>query len=282
MRTVLLLIALLAASLPAWLAAGCAGSPNENGDEDPDSFQAVKDIHGGPFTDMMLVYLTTGPRSGDYTDAERTEIFKGHMSNMQRLADAGVLLVAGPFVAPRDKSWRGIFVLDTSSVQLARLQVETDPGVKAGVFTPRYQPVKASILLRQSGELEKAMLAKSRAAGGGEPPAPGGPPPNLRRYVMVTADDASAAQAALAAAGFGGKVVWCALLSQTVGGEAGAPRRGAVFVLDAEQADAVATALAAAGAASGLGLDGWMSTVSLMDLAPAVRTLPQPAVRPSR
>src|SRR5689334_13059942 len=98
--------------LPALLACLAAGSlltlsgcaTPHNPEEDPDSFEAVKDIHGGPFSDMMLVYLKTGPNQ--LTE----ENFKGHMANMHRLADAGVLIIGGPFASPRDKTWRGIFV----------------------------------------------------------------------------------------------------------------------------------------------------------------------------
>lgn len=253
---------------------GCAG---HNPEEDPDSFEAVKDIHGGPYSDMMLVYLKTGPKGkkGDITPEESAEVFKGHMANINRLADAGVLLVAGPFNKPRDKDWRGIFVLDTSSVQLAKLQADTDPGIQAGVFIAQYQPIKASITMRSSGELEKAMLAKNAEATEAAKAAPKDttkPPPNLRTYVMLTADDAVAATAALAKAGMTNKVVWCAKFS---GGTKSNPDRGAVFVLDATKTEEVQAAFEKAGVpTTGLNLDAWMSTASLMGFEPAARKLP--------
>lgn len=254
-----------AALLLGLAAAGLTACASHNPQDDPDSFEAVKDIHGGPFTDMMLVYLKTGPNSASQTKEESAEHFKGHMANMKRLADAGVLLIGGPFSAPRDKAWRGIFVLDTSSVQLAKLQAETDPAIKAGVFTAEYQPIKASIALRISGDLEKAMLAQAKDA----PPAdPTKPPPNIRAYVMVTADDAASAKAALEKAGLSEKVVWCATFS-------GVGDRGAVVVLDALTVEEVKTALEKSGPGTkGLGLDGWWSTVSLTGFEPAARKLP--------
>lgn len=259
------MITLLGAALLLAVSATFSGCAAHNPQDDPDSFEAVKDIHGGPFTDMMLVYLKTGPNSASQTKEENAEHFKGHMANMKRLADAGVLLIGGPFNAPRDKAWRGIFVLDTSSVQLAKLQAETDPAIKAGVFTAEYQPIKATIALRHSGDLEKAMLARAKDA---PPPDPTKPPPSIRAYVMVTADDAASAKAALDRSGLSDKIVWCAAFS-------GVGDRGAVVVLDAQSVDGVKAALEKSGAGTkGLGLDGWWSTASLTGFEPAARKLP--------
>ncbi|HYC99709.1 MAG TPA: hypothetical protein VEB22_00650 [Phycisphaerales bacterium] len=246
------------------LAFACAGltscaSDGNPAEEDPDSFEAVKDIHGGPFSDMTLVYLKTGPRT-DLTEQQKTAVFNGHMSNMKRLADAGILLIAGPFNKPRDASWRGIFLLDTSSVALAHLQAETDPGIRAGVFVADYRPIKASILLRHTGDVEKAMQAE-RA----EKPAEGRP--QIRPYVMVTAADAATLMPSLAEAGYGDKVVWAAKFSAK--GD-----RDAVAVIDAEKVEEVQAALDKAGV-TGLSLDGWYATPSLLRLEPSVRTIPQ-------
>lgn len=272
MNTPARLRSLLTLAAAAFLTAGmasCASAPNENGEEDADSFEAVKDIHGGPFTDMMLVYLKTGPNSASQTPEQREEIFKGHMANMKRLADAGILLIAGPFDHPNDPSWRGIFLLDLPSIQVARLPVDTDPGVKAGVFTPEFRPIKASISLRHVKELEAAMLAKN--AQGTQPPAPSNdatkPPPNIRGYVMITADDAAAVKAALAKSGLADKVVWCAKFSRK--GD-----KGAVVVVDALKVEDVQAALDNAGVSAGLGLDSWWSTASLTGLEPAAHKLP--------
>jgi uncharacterized protein YciI len=240
-------------------------------DEDPDSFEAVKDIHGGPYSDMVLVYLKTGPRSGQQTKEQSDQIFAGHMSNMKRLTAAGQLLIAGPFDREhtRDNTWRGIFLLDTPNVELAKLQVGTDPGVQAGVFEPEYKQIKASIELRHTAELEKAMLARPEVDNG-RPRDPTQPPPNIRAYVMVTADDAPAANTALKHAGLAGKIVWCTRFSGT--GPKGYGK-GGVFVLDAEKADEVKAALDKAGA-KGVGVDGWWSTASLTGLGPSAKAMP--------
>lgn len=50
---------------------------------------------------------------------------KGHMANINRLAKEGKLIVAGPF------DGGGVFILNTTSTDEARLWLNTDPGVQA-------------------------------------------------------------------------------------------------------------------------------------------------------
>lgn len=264
----------LAASL---LAAACltvgGGGCTPTGSAEPDdadSFEAVKDIHGGPFSDMMLVYLKTGPTSATQTKEEASERFKGHMANMGRLAEARVLLIAGPFDKPRDKAWRGIFLLDRSNVQLSQHLVQSDPAIKAGVFVADCRPIKASIALRSTLDLENAMKeAAAKEAEGKDAPAPDPtkPPANLRKYVMITADDTEVLKGALAKSGYADKIVWCAKFSNR--GD-----KGAVVVVDADKVEDVQATLDKAGASADLGLDGWWSTTSLQGLEPAARKLP--------
>ena len=78
-------------------------------------------------------------QTGDTTarpDSVLSDLFAGHMANIEGLAEEGKLVVAGPFYdiprAPR--SWRGVFVLNTSDTAEARGWVNQDPAVQAGVF----------------------------------------------------------------------------------------------------------------------------------------------------
>lgn len=84
----------------------------------------------------VLVVLKTGPtRVPD--GAAREAMFAGHFANIQRLADAGKLVLAGPF-AQDPAGWRGLFVLAVDSVDEARALVETDPVITQGEMVAEY------------------------------------------------------------------------------------------------------------------------------------------------
>jgi uncharacterized protein YciI len=83
---------------------------------------------------FWLVVLKTGPRDKAVTDsAERSKIFAGHFSNMERLYNDGVLKAAGPF-GKNDFTWRGLFILDCKTREDAEAYVKTDPTIVAGIF----------------------------------------------------------------------------------------------------------------------------------------------------
>lgn len=81
----------------------------------------------------MKMYVLVMLKTGTNTTATKTEtdsLFKGHMSNMGTLIKENKLIVAGP-LAKNDKQYRGIFILNTKSIEEAKTWLETDPAVKA-------------------------------------------------------------------------------------------------------------------------------------------------------
>ncbi len=82
----------------------------------------------------ILVVLKSGPNN--ITDQARLDIlFKGHMKNIQDLADQGKLIVAGPF-GKNAKSYRGIFILNVKTPQEAEVLLAKDPAIRDKVFEP--------------------------------------------------------------------------------------------------------------------------------------------------
>ncbi|HEY0898903.1 MAG TPA: YciI family protein [Sphingobacteriaceae bacterium] len=76
----------------------------------------------------VLVLLKTG--SNATQDKEKVQsLFRGHMANIQRLADEGKLIVAGP-LGKNEKAYRGIFIFNVKTIEEANALVETDPAVK--------------------------------------------------------------------------------------------------------------------------------------------------------
>ena len=80
----------------------------------------------------VLVILKTGPNVG-IPRAESVELFKGHMANINRLADEGKLLVAGPLVE-NDHHYEGIFILNVQTIEDAEALLATDPAIAGGAL----------------------------------------------------------------------------------------------------------------------------------------------------
>lgn len=77
----------------------------------------------------VLVILKTGTNT-TATKAETDSAFAGHMANMGKLVKGNKLIVAGPF-GKNDKTYRGIFILNTKSIEEAKEILATDPAYKA-------------------------------------------------------------------------------------------------------------------------------------------------------
>jgi uncharacterized protein YciI len=75
----------------------------------------------------VLVILKTGPVSIDNKETVDS-LFKGHMSNIGRMAAAGKLVIAGPF-EKNEKSFRGIFILNVKTFEEANKLLAGDPAV---------------------------------------------------------------------------------------------------------------------------------------------------------
>lgn len=85
----------------------------------------------------QMVFLFKGPnRNQDSVEAMRIQ--KEHLSNIQRLADEGKLIVAGPFLD--DKDLRGIFIFDVESEAEVKELVETDLAIQTGRLRYEIRP----------------------------------------------------------------------------------------------------------------------------------------------
>jgi uncharacterized protein YciI len=80
----------------------------------------------------VLVILKTGSNITE-TKAKTDSLFAGHMANMGKLVKANKLIVAGP-MGKNDKNYRGIFILNTKSLDEAKELLKTDPAVNAKVL----------------------------------------------------------------------------------------------------------------------------------------------------
>ena len=77
----------------------------------------------------VIAFLKRGPnRSKDSLEA--TQLQKAHLENINRLAEEGTLVLAGPFFG--DGDLRGIYVFDVQTIEEAKKLTETDPAIQKG------------------------------------------------------------------------------------------------------------------------------------------------------
>lgn len=79
---------------------------------------------------MYFAFLTRGEKWTPEKTPATEEIQKGHMANINRLAQMKKLIAAGPF--GDDGQLRGIFVFRVGSLDEAKALTATDPAVQAG------------------------------------------------------------------------------------------------------------------------------------------------------
>lgn len=122
--------------------------------------QALADSLGADEYGMKmysLVILKTG--SNTTTDkAVLDSLFRGHMMNMGRMESMGKLIVAGP-LGKNDKTYRGIFILNTKTPEETKALLETDPAIKAKVLDaeifPWYGSAALSLYMKHHDEVKK-------------------------------------------------------------------------------------------------------------------------------
>jgi uncharacterized protein YciI len=100
----------------------------------------------------VFVLLKTGSnKSVDKTT--RDSLFHGHLNNIGRLADEGKLVVAGPF--GENNSYRGLFILNVTSLDEAKKLLQTDPAINAKLLEPEMYLWYGSASLQEVPEAHK-------------------------------------------------------------------------------------------------------------------------------
>ena len=102
-----------------------------------------EEIFGKPTKPMKLVqmyftFLTRGEKWTPEQTPATEEIQKGHMANINRLAEMKKLIAAGPF--GDDGRLRGIFVFRVGSLEEAKALTASDPAVQAGRLAMEIHP----------------------------------------------------------------------------------------------------------------------------------------------
>jgi uncharacterized protein YciI len=111
---------------------------SQNSSPTPREFE-MKD---GDTTYVMKQYyfclLLRGDKAQSFSKEELEKIQAGHMANINKYADLGKIVVAGPFGDDTDR--RGILIMDVETMEEAEAIVKEDPAVQAGRLTYEIHP----------------------------------------------------------------------------------------------------------------------------------------------
>ncbi len=100
----------------------------------------------------VMAFLKAGPNRSQSPE-EAAEIQRAHLNNINRLAEEGKLVLAGPFMDTGEV--RGIYVFAVESVDEARKLTETDPAIQAGRLVMELKPWYGSAALMGLNEVHK-------------------------------------------------------------------------------------------------------------------------------
>lgn len=108
----------------------------------------------------ILVILKTG--SNETQDKSLLDsLFSGHFEAIKLLSNEGKLIVAGP-LTKNDKSYRGIFILNVTSIEEANKLVQLDPIIRAKVLEADlyewYGSAALSEYLKTHKKIEKVQI----------------------------------------------------------------------------------------------------------------------------
>lgn len=105
----------------------------------------------------VMAFLKSG--SVKITDStERAILQKAHLKNIQRLADEGKLIIAGPFLD--NQEIRGIFIFNVETLDEAKTLTETDPAIKAGTLVMELHPWYGSAALVETMKIHSKVQKK--------------------------------------------------------------------------------------------------------------------------
>lgn len=103
-----------------------------------------------------LVILKTG--NAEVSGDSLSLIMDGHMRNISHLASEGKLVVAGPF-GGNTLNYRGLFILDASTLDESLQLLNTDPAISRGIFhteiIPWYGSAALPTYLENHSRIEK-------------------------------------------------------------------------------------------------------------------------------
>ena len=105
----------------------------------------------------VMAYLKAGPhRSQDAAEAQKLQ--RAHLDNITRMAEAGQLVLAGPFLDNGET--RGIYIFNVETIEDAEALTATHPAIQAGTLVMELHPWYGSAALVELSALHKKLAKK--------------------------------------------------------------------------------------------------------------------------
>lgn len=108
----------------------------------------------------VMAFLKKGPNR-DIPEAEAAELQNAHLANIGKLAEAGKLVLAGPFLG--DGELRGIYIFNVATIEEAEALTNTDPAIKAGSLVMELKEWYGSAAVVGINEVHQKLQKKSVA-----------------------------------------------------------------------------------------------------------------------
>jgi len=106
----------------------------------------------------VMAFLKAGSnRSQDVEEASKIQA--GHMAHINKMAEEGLLVLAGPFLD--GGSIRGIFLFAVDTIEEARDLTEADPAVQSGRLEMELHPWYGSAALMQVNDIHKTIAIEN-------------------------------------------------------------------------------------------------------------------------
>jgi len=106
----------------------------------------------------VMAFLKRGPNR-ELDSAKAAELQMAHLKNIDRMAEEGKLVLAGPFFGKGDL--RGIYIFNVSSIEEAEQLTNSDPAIQAGSLEMELMEWYGSAALMEVNDLHKTLSKKN-------------------------------------------------------------------------------------------------------------------------
>ncbi len=100
----------------------------------------------------VMAFLKRGPNR-DLDSAASMQLQMAHLDNIGKMAEAGKLVLAGPFFG--DGELRGIYIFDVQSIEEAKALTNSDPAIQQGSLEMELMEWYGSAGLKAINEIHK-------------------------------------------------------------------------------------------------------------------------------